>query len=226
LAHKIAYDLYEYQTKKPVPGITDKEIISLSKEQLKKYEGIYPNVYFGPMEVKLGGKKLKIKSPVMPTPLVLIPHIDKTFSVKAKLLGIAFSVKTLNDLKVEFEKNEGEQYMYFNIQNRMLNPNIRIEPFKLPREYKSYEGKYKVVNMANSDRVVKDVKLKINGNEKFSIFKYTFLGRHNFNMVIQPIDKQNAKFAGVGYFLGDKIRWEKADNKIFMYWSGLKLEKK
>jgi hypothetical protein len=44
-------------------------------------------------------------------------------------------------------------------------------------------------------------------------------------MVIQPIDYKNAKFAGVGYFVGDRIRWETTDNKIFMYWSGLKLEK-
>jgi hypothetical protein len=42
--------------------------------------------------------------------------------------------------------------------------------------------------MENAERVVKNVKVKMNNNGKFSIFKYTFLGRHNFNMVIQPID--------------------------------------
>ena len=226
IAHKITCDLYEYHTGKSVPQITDKEIISLSKEQLKQYEGIYPNVYFGPMEVKLKGKKLKIKSPAMPAPLVLEPHADTTFSVKTKLLGITFSVKALNALKVEFRENNDEKYMYFVIQNSMLNPNLRIDPFEVPKEYADYAGKYKIVNMENADRVVKDIKIKINDSDKFSIFKYTFLGRHKFNMVLQPTDRQNAKFAGVGYFMGDKIRWEKKDNKIYMYWSGLILEKK
>jgi len=226
IAHKIIIDLYEYQTGKPVPQIKDKEIVSLSKAQLKQYEGIYPNVYFGPMKVKLTGKNLTLKSPEMPTPLVLIPHVDSTFSIKAKLLGITFPIKTLNALKVEFRENENEKYMYFIIQNSMLNPNLKIDRFEMPTEYANYSGKYKVVNMENSDRVVKNVKIKMNNNGKFSIFKYTFLGRHNFNMVIQPIDKQNARFAGTGYFSGDKMRWEKENDKVIMYWSGLKLEKK
>jgi hypothetical protein len=226
MAHKIIYGLYEYQTDKSVPQIKDKEKISLSKEQLKQYEGIYPNIYFGPMKVKPEGKKLKIKSPAMPAPLVLIPHADSTFSVKTRVLGITFSVKSLNSLKIEFREYNGEKYMYFIIQNSMLNPNLEMSPFEIPEEYVHYAGKYKVINMENADRVVKNIKININDSGEFSIFKYTFLGRHKFNMVIQPIDKQNAKFAGVGYFLGDKIHWEKADNKIYMYWSGLKLEKR
>jgi len=225
MAHKIIGDLYEYQTGKPVPQIKDKEIVSLSSAQLKQYEGIYPNVYFGPMEVKLKGGNLNIKSPTMPTSLVLIPHADSTFTMKAKLLGITFSIKTLNALKVEFRENEDEKYMYFVIENSMLNPNLKINRFEIPKEYSDYSGKYKVVNMENSDRVVKKVKIKMNDSGKFSIFKYTFLGRHNFNMVIQPIDEQNARFAGTGYFSGDKIRWEKENDRIYMYWSGLKLEK-
>lgn len=226
MAHKIIYDLYEYQTSKTILKTQIAEKISLSPKELKQYEGFYPNVYFGgAMTVKLKGKKLLIKSPVMPTPLVLTPLSDTTFSLKARMLGISFSVKMLNSMRVDFREFENEKYMYFIIQNSMLNPNLKIEPFKIPQEYDNYEGKYEVVNMVNSDRVVKDVKIKINKNGKFSIFKYTFLGRHKFNMVIEPIDKQNAKFAGVGYFVGDKIRWETSDNKIFMYWSGLKLEK-
>jgi len=225
LAHKIIKDLYEYQTGKTIPKTETVKEISLSKEQQIKYEGVYPNVYFGPMTVKLKGKKLLIKSPVMPTPLVLTHLTDTTFSLKARMLGISFSVKMLEAMRVDFREFDNEKYMYFIIQNSMLNPNLKIEPFEIPQEFDNYDGKYEIVNMENSDRVVKDIKIKINKNGKFSIFKYTFLGRHKFNMVIEPIDKQNAKFAGVGYFVGDKIRWETSDNKIFMYWSGLKLEK-
>jgi len=43
-------------------------------------------------------------------------------------------------------------------------------------------------------------------------------------MLIQPIYNLNAKFADLGYFPGEKIPWVKSDNKLFMYWSGLKLE--
>ncbi|MDF1548778.1 MAG: serine hydrolase, partial [Bacteroidales bacterium] len=226
LAHKIIRDLYEYHKGNAMPQIKTENKISLSPEHLKQYEGVYPNVYFGPMTVKLRGKELVVKSPVMPISLVLTPHVDKTFTMKARMLGIHFSVKMLNAMKVEFRENKEEKYMYFNIQNSLLNPNLKIEPFEIPLEYFNYKGKYKVVNMQNSDRVVKDVKIKINKKGEFSIFKYTFLGRHKFNITIEPVDKQNAKFAGVGYFVGDKIRWEKKDNKVLMYWSGLKLEKK
>ncbi len=225
LAHKISEDLYEYQTGKQVPENKKKESVSLSKKYLKQFEGVYPNVYFGPMRVQLKRKKLMIKSPAMPMPLVLIPRADSTFSVKASMLGINFSVKQLDALTVEFREHKDEKYMYFIIQNSMLNPNLKIEPYKIPKEYEKYNGKYKVVNMKNPDRVVKNIKITIRDNDKFSIFKYTFLGRHKFNMVIEPIDKNHAKFAGVGYFVGDKIRWETSENKIFMYWSGLKLKK-
>jgi CubicO group peptidase (beta-lactamase class C family) len=225
LAHKIISDLYEYHTGKAIPQLKPQSKISLNPDQLKHYEGIYTSLYFGPMTVKLKGKVLVVKSPVMPISLVLTPHADKTFTIKARILGIRFSVKMLKAMTVEFRENRGEKYMYFNIQNSFLNPNLKIEPFKIPQEYASYEGIYKVVNMQNSDRVVKNVKILINKKGKFSIFKYTFLGRHKFNLVIKPIDKQNAEFAGVGYFVGDKIHWERKDKKIFMYWSGLKLEK-
>ena len=225
MAHKIIYDLYNYQTGRSVPQIKNKEVISLNREQLKQYEGIYPNVYFGPMKVKSKSKKLIVESPVMPASLVLIPHADTTFSVKTRFLGFTFSVKALNALKVEFRENEGDKYMYFIIQNSMLNPNLKTDPFEIPGEYTGYAGKYNIVNMENSGRVVRDIKIKINSKGKFSVFKYTFLGRHHFNMVIQPIDKQNARFAGTGYFMGDKIHWEKEGGKVIMYWSGLKLEK-
>lgn len=225
LAHKIICDLYEYHNGKSITKLESKGRITLAQEQLKQYEGIYTNVYFGPMSVKSKGKKLVIKSPVMPTRLVLSPCVDKTFSIKAQLFGIRFSVNTLNDLKVDFRETLDEKYMYFNIQNSLLNPNLKIKPYEIPQEYLKYQGEYKVVNMDNSDRVVKDVIIKIDKTGQFIIFKYKFLGRHNFNMVIEPIDAQNAKFSGVGYFVGDKIRWEKTENKIFMYWSGLLLEK-
>ncbi len=128
-------------------------------------------------------------------------------------------------LKVEFRENEGEKYLYFIIQNSMLNPNIKVEPFDIPQDYINYSGKYKVINMENSERVVKKVKVNIKSNGDYSILKYTFLGRHKFNLVIRPIDKKNARIAGIGSFMGDKIHWETSDGKVLMYWSGLILEK-
>lgn len=224
LAHKIIRDLYAYHTGKALPETETKAVISLIPEQLKLYEGIYPNVYFGPMTVKLKSRHLVVKTPAMPVSLVLTPHAGNTFTMQARLLGIRFSVKMLQAMQVEFRENQGEKFMYFNIQNSMLNPNLKTEPFEIPHEYSNYEGKYQVVNMQNSDRVVKDVKIKKKG--KFSMLSYTFLGRHQFNMVIEPLDKQSARFAGTGYFVGDKLRWENQDGKIVMYWSGLVLEKK
>lgn len=225
LAHSLIYELYEYYAKRPVPKNSVKEKIAISKEELKQYEGTYPNVYFGPMKVKLKGKNLNIKSPAMPGSIVLTPHADSTFSMKVKMLGVKLPIKLLDDLKVDFRENNGEKYMFFIIHNSMLNPNLKIALFEIPEKYKSYGGKYKVVNMQNADRVVKEVKIKINRKGEFSTFQYTFLGRHKFNMVIQPIDNENAKFAGTGYFVGDKIHWETTDDKITMFWSGLKLEK-
>ena len=226
MTHKIIADLYEYYTEKTIPTKEPEKIITLNREQAIQYEGTYPNVYFGPMTVKLKGNKLLLKSGVMPMPLTLIPLADSTFSVKAKLFGfIPLSIKLLEALKVEFRENEGEKYLYFIIQNSMLNPNIKVEPFDIPQDYINYSGKYKVINMENSERVVKKVKVDIKSNGDYSILKYTFLGRHKFNLVIRPIDKQNARIAGIGCFMGDKIHWKTSDDKVLMYWSGLILEK-
>jgi len=183
MAHKIIADLYEYYTGKAIPIKEPEKIITLNREQVKQYEGTYPNVYFGPMTVKLKGKKLLLKSSVMPMPLSLIPLADSTFSVKEKLFGfIPLPIKLLEALKVEFRENEGEKYLYFIIQNSMLNPNIKVEPFDIPQDYINYSGKYKVINMENSERVVKKVKVNIKSNGDYSILKYTFLGRHKFNL--------------------------------------------
>jgi CubicO group peptidase (beta-lactamase class C family) len=226
MTHKIIADLYEYYTGKALPIKEPEKIIPLNMEQIKEYEGTYPNVYFGPMTVKLKGKKLFLKSSVIPIPLSLIPLADSTFAVKAKLFGfIPLPIKLLKALKVEFRENEGDKYLYFIIQNSMLNPNIKVESFDLPQDYISYSGKYKVINMENSDRVVKNIKVDIKNSREYGILKYTFLGRHKFNLVISPIDKQNARIAGIGSFLGDKIHWETSDGKVLMYWSGLILEK-
>lgn len=223
LAHKIMGEVYACHTGKALPEAEIEDSITLTPEQLKQYEGIYPNVYFGPMTVRLRRGHLVVKTPTIPVSLVLFPYASNTFSMKARLLGIRFSIKMLQAIQVEFRENQGEQYMYFNIQKSMLNANLKIATFEIPQEYSNYEGKYKVVNMQHSDRVVKDVEIKKKG--EFIILSYTFLWRHQFNMVIEPLDKQHARFAGTGYFVGDKLHWENKDNKLFLYWSGLILEK-
>lgn len=227
IADKIVNYLYEKKTGIKIQ-IKEKQPqkIQLDKSYLKQFEGLYPNVYFGPMRLKLKGKKLKLKSPVMPTPLILSPRADTSFSLKASILGLPFSVKQLEAMSVEFRKIGEEEYMYFNINDKMLNPNLKITAPKIPKNYEKYAGKYRVINMENSDRVVKDIEIKLIKKDKLALFKYTFLKQHQFNMLLEPIDGENAKFAGVGYFLGDKIRWEHDKGKIYMYWSGLKLIKK
>lgn len=135
LVHKIIGDLYEYNTGKVIPKLVTEHKIILNPDELKQNEGIYSNVYFGPMTVTLKGRRLVLKSQEMPTSLVLIPNANKTFSIKAQMLGIRFSIKMLNSMKVEFREFEGEKYMYFNIQNSLLNPNLKIYPFEIPKEY-------------------------------------------------------------------------------------------
>lgn len=225
MAHKIIYNLYEYQTGISVDkkGTTEKK--SSDFAQLKKFEGIYPNVYFGPMELKIRSEKLLLKSPFMPVSMVLVPQAGSTFLVRARFMGITFQPKQLSTFRIDFRESGGDKFMRFHIDDRMLNTNLKIEPFKLPIEYQHYTGKYKVVNMENSGRVVKDVRLKMDRNGKMLLFQYTFLGRHKFNMVVQPTDSRKAKFAGAGYFTGDKIRWEKTNKTTYMFWSGLKLQK-
>ena len=89
--------------------------------------------------------------------------------------------------------------------------------------YKNYIGKYNVTNMENSDRVAKRVRIK--KSRHFYVLQYTFLGRHKFNLAIRPVDNQNARLAGIGSFMGEKIGWETSGDKLIMRWSGLVLEK-
>jgi len=225
IAHEIIQELYEYQTGEKPNTKKIAQQINLSRKELEKHEGYYPNVYFGPMKVVARKNKLLLKSKAMPMPLHLEPLADSSFDVKVKLFGlIPIPVKMLDALKVEFKNIDTEKYLYFNIGGTMMNPNIRIKPFTMPQEYDNYTGKYKVMNMKNSERVVKDVKIK--KSKDFYLLKYTFLGRHKFNLALKPVNDKKARIAGVGQFMGEKIRWEKANDKIQMHWSGLILEKK
>jgi CubicO group peptidase (beta-lactamase class C family) len=224
MAHKIIRDLFEYYTGRKISEEKKKGRVTLNHEELLQHEGYYPNVYFGPMKVVARKKKLKLKSTAMPMPLHLEPRIDSTYSVKAKLLGLfPLPIKMLEVLTVDFRNVDNKKFLYFNIAETMLNPNIRVEPFTMPEEYNHYTGKYKVVNMKHSDKVVKNVKIK--KSKDFYILKYTFLGRHQFNLALKPVDETNARIAGLGRFQGEKIHWETEKNKTRMYWSGLVLEK-
>lgn len=224
MANNIIGKLFEYLTgeKFNIENYNEKGPFDLSK--MKAYEGYYPNVYFGPMEVTARKNKLLLKSSAMPMPLQLIPNTDSTFSMSVKLFGfIPLPIKMLQAMKAEFRKIEDEKYLVFNIMNTLVNPNIKIDPYNIPEEFIEYKGKYRVINMDNSDRIVKNV--KIVKSKDFFILKYTFLGNYKFNLALQPIDKEKAFIAGIGQFMGEKIYWETNNNKIQMHWSGLILEK-
>jgi hypothetical protein len=176
------------------------------------------------MDVTAGKNKLLIQSSAMPMPLQLTPNVDSTFSLSVKLFGfIPLPVKMLKAMKAEFRTIENETYLVFNIMNTLINPNIKIEPYDIPEGFIDYKGTYKVINMDNSDRIVKNV--KIVKNKDFFILKYTFLGNYKFNLALQPIDKEKARIAGIGQFMGEKIYWKTNNNKMHMHWSGLIFEK-
>ncbi len=224
MAHNIIGKLFEYLTgeKINIKNYNEKGTFDLSK--MKAHEGYYPNVYFGPMKVKARKNKLLLKSIALPMPLQLIPNADSTFSMSVNLFGfIPLPIKMLQAMKAEFRKIDDEKHLVFNIMNTLVNPNIKIEPYNIPEEFIEYKGKYRVINMDNSERIVKNV--KIVKSKDFFILKYTFLGNYKFNLALQPINKEKAFIAGIGQFMGEKIYWKTNNNKIQMHWSGLILEK-
>ena len=225
MAHTISEWLYNYSTGKTIHPQESSKTVSYNYELAKQHEGIYPNVYFGPMKVMAKKNRLICKSKAMPMPLHLIPCADSSYLPKVKLFGlIPLPIKQLKDLKIEFKEIDGEKFIYFIFQNSIVNPNIRIETYASPEEYRNYTGKYRVINMEHSERVVKKVRIKKSGD--FYILNYTFLGRYQFNLALRPVDERNAKIAGLGYFVGENINWESSGEKVLMHWSGLILEKK
>ena len=224
MAHDIIRKLYEYQSGEKIDIKSNSGKGDLDLTAMKAYDGYYPNVFFGPMEVSAKKTKLLLKSKAMPMPLQLTANADSTFSMRVKLFGlIPLPIKMLKTMKAEFRKIKNEKYLVFNIMNTLINPNIKIEPYDIPGKFIEYEGKYKIINMENSDRVVKNV--KISRSNDFFILEYTFLGNYKFNLTLRPCNDKKAIIAGVGQFMGEKIYWETNDNKIKMHWSGLILEK-
>jgi CubicO group peptidase (beta-lactamase class C family) len=224
MAHDIIGKLYEYKTGERIELQNHKEKGTFDLSKMKVYQGYYPNVYFGPMDVTARKNKLLIKSSAMPIPLQLTPNVDSTFSLSVKLFGfIPLPIQMLKAMKAEFKTIDNEKYLIFNIMNTLINPNIKIEPYDIPEGFIDCKGKYTVINMDNSDRIVENV--KIVKNKDFFILKYTFLGNYKFNLAIQPIDKENAIIAGIGQFMGEKIYWKTNNNKLQMHWSGLVFEK-
>lgn len=226
IAHRIISILYKYHTGKVIQPYV---LPQISKEKViidKKFEGFYPNVFMGPIEVKTKREKVLLKSLLIPVPMVLYPLADGTFALEAKLFGfITIPVQILKSVQLDFREINGKSYIFWIFENSLQNPEMKVEPIKIPSEYSDYIGKYKVINMKNSSRVVKNIELARLKNCGFLVLKYNFLGRYNFNIAINPINESNAKLAGEGYFVGEKIRWELTDNKVKMYWSGLILEK-
>lgn len=224
MAHDIIGKLYEYKTGEEIELQNHKGQGTFDLSKMKAYEGYYPNVYFGPMDVTARRNKLLIKSSAMPMPLQLTPNADSTFSLSVNLFGfIPLPIKMLQAMKAEFRTIKNERYLVFNIMNTLINPNIKIEPYHIPEGFIDYKGKYRLINMDNSDRIVKNV--KIVKNKDFFILKYTFLGNYKFNLALKPIDKENAMIAGIGQFMGETIYWKTNNNNIQMHWSGLIFEK-
>jgi hypothetical protein len=224
MAHKIISDMYEFHKEKIAASKKRAVSLRLNIEEVKTHDGIYPNVYFGPMEVAAKKRKLVLKSNVIPIPMYLVPVADYRYTIKMKLFGfIPIPVKMLDALQVEFRNIDNEKYLVFTIMNSVTNPNIRIKTYDIPKKYTTYIGGYRVANMDNSDRVVNDV--KINKEKEFYILHYTFLGRHKFHLALRPVDENTARIAGVGQFLGEKIQWEISGEDVKMHWSGLILVK-
>ncbi|MBN1602298.1 MAG: beta-lactamase family protein [Chitinispirillaceae bacterium] len=224
MAHDIVGKIYEFQSGETFDIKTHNEKGTFNLSKMKAYEGYYSNVFFGPMKVTARKHKLLVKSIAIPMPLHLNPNADSTFSMSVKLFGfIPLPIKMLQAMKAEFRRIENEKYLVFNIMNNLINPNIKIEPNNIPDDFFDYKGKYRVINMDNSDRIVKDV--NIVKNKDFYILKYTFLGNYKFNLALQPIDKEKAIIAGIGQFMGEKIYWKTINNRIKMHWSGLIFDK-
>ena len=225
MAHEIVSMLYKHYTGKQAKPFTlpsqSKETPTLSDQ----FEGFYPNVFMGPLQVKMKGKRVTIKSPMIPVPMRLYPLIDETYSVKVKLMGIPLPISLLKSVQVDFREIDMKQYIIWRFENSMQNPELRVEPLEIPAEYKDYAGIYRVLNMEKSERVVDRVELVMGKKGGFYTFKYRFLGRYDFNLAIQPTDAHTATLAGEGYFVGEKMRWETKNGKVFLYWSGLVLEK-
>jgi CubicO group peptidase (beta-lactamase class C family) len=224
LAHHIAESIsksikYEAQTDNTLTFQSNFEAAKFTQ-----FEGYYPNVYFGPMHLQVKDKKLLLQTYAMPLPMHLIPSDKGNFNIKIKLFDIMpIPIKTLSNIHVELDSVNGNNYLYFNIMNTLINPNLQIEVKPIPSNFNAYVGKYQVVNMEKPDRVVKHI--KIVRNKDFLIMKYTFLGRHKFNLALLPINKNTARIAGEGQFLGETIHWENNNDQVKMYWSGLVLEK-
>jgi CubicO group peptidase (beta-lactamase class C family) len=217
----IAAALYEYHTgTEPNPSSPGKRA-SLGRRQAEALEGTYAT-FMGPLGVR--AKRTSLRLDFAPVPVAMIPHRDGVFSLQARLFGfLPIPVRALRSLTADFREYDNESYLYVQAGGVMQFPGKRIEPFAMPEQFASYEGRYTIVNMDDSD-YIRDVTVRRDEEEGFTYLEYSWLG-NSMRFALRPTGERSARTAGIGRGMGESVRWKRSERGLRMYWSGLELER-
>lgn len=204
------------EPKKPVRS----PVATLSREQLKGYEGHYMT-WAGPVSVKLKGRALHGK--MKDRTIHLVPHVNGWFGVRYDLFGIIpinwrgreISFITIEDRQVVVLRDQGGRRHLFG---------EKIEPKPIPDAWLKRVGNLEVVNQEGDYMIFEEVAL---GREEGLLIlgariKATALSEtiNKVSMAFFPISDAEGIILGPGVGMGETIRVVTVDGGERLRYSG------
>ena len=199
--------------KQPVAKLGSKKRVDRSTSELDDYAGIYvtPGAY-----IDVYSKRKKLFMKLQGLRLELIPVGNNQFIPKVILLR--FIPIRLGDQRIMFEDLEGYQLMT-NIEEGSSKEliAIKLKPQPIPEPWTTSVGDYQLVNSLSGEiPYFEDFRITKENNLLVLSFKTVSEGQ-KIKMVLEFINEQRAKVAGLGRYAGQSVIYQNGIIKAFGY---------
>ena len=201
-------------------------IVSLSKEELRAWEGRYACI-IGIVSFKVKGKYLL--GTLRGNSFRLLPHADGTFSPRYLLFGfIPIKISAMENMRISFAEIEGRKVVALYSYGMFKGIGEKIQPVSVSilKAWLNRLGAYEIMNAGDDELFFKNIKLRYNSG--LLIFDATILMANNLkvSVALTPVSDTEAVICGLGSFMGGTIRVVTIDSKQKLLFSGYEFSRK
>lgn len=208
------------------PKSKSSPIVSLSKEELRTWEGRYACI-LGIVSFKVKGNYLR--GTLKGNSARLYPRADGTFSLRYLLFGfIPIKISAIENMRLSFAEIEGRKVVALHSYGMFQGIGEKIQPVSVstPKAWLNRLGAYEIMNAGDDELFFKDFKLRYDSG--LFILDATIPVANDFkvNIALSPVSDTEAVICGLGNFMGETIRVVFIDGKEKLLFSGYELNRK
>lgn len=186
------------------PGPTSSRIISLSKKELRPWEGDYA--------CRIGVVSFKVKwnhlqGSLKGNSFRLFPHADGTFSLRYLLLGfIPIKIGALERMRLSFAEIDGRKVVALYSNDMFQGLGEKIQPVSISDAWLNRLGTYEIMNAGDDELFFKDFRLRYDSGLLQLDVTFPVANNIKVSLALTPVSDTEAVICGLGDYMGETIR--------------------